>query len=142
MPNWVSVLGKWFPGKEYVVDSNAPKGHEIYEGPCRAATQELKEQNVEYLGEDYHMNVDLMTRARTLGFKDVDEYLATFHQYSPEKAKKDAEKRLEKDVIDHKLPSRKKAIKEMGGGYVQGDPKVQIYGDFAKAPGFESKIKD
>jgi hypothetical protein len=142
MPNWNSIQGKWYPAKEYVVDPKAPKGKEIYEGPCRAATQELKDAGVEHLGEDYHMNIDLMTRARTLGFKDIDEYLATFHQYKPEKAKKDLEVLAEKTVIDHKSIEKKKAHKEIGGGYITNDPKATIYGDFGTAPGLEGKIKE
>ena len=140
MPNWISGKGKWTPAKEYVVDPNAPKGKEIYEGPCRAATEILRQEGVEYLCEDFHMNIDLMQRARTLGFKDIDEYLSTFHNYDEKKADKEMKEKSEK-IVDHKNPIRKPAIKEVGGGYAQGQDKVQ-YGNFGTAPGFEGKIRE
>jgi len=129
MPSWISKGGKWYPREEYAVDPKKPKGQEVYEGPDREATKILKESGVEHLGQDYHMNPDLIRQARELGYKDVDTYLKEMFGYEPEKAAKKAAK-AQKDVVDHKPKAPKKAKRFASGGDSWANPKEGIKGDF------------
>lgn len=104
MPSWVSKGGVWEPAQERVVDPNAPKGKEIYEGPDRAAIEQLKAEGVTNLGQSFRLDPELQTRARQMGFKDVDEYLATYG-WDVEKAEADY-KRKKAVVNDHKEEGR------------------------------------
>jgi hypothetical protein len=100
MPSWISKGGVWEPALERVVDPNAPKGKEIYEGLDRAALEQLKEEGVTALGNHFRLDPELQTRARQMGFKDVDEYLKTYG-WDVKKADEDYQKK--KVVVnDHK----------------------------------------
>lgn len=104
MPTWISKGGVWEPALERVVDPNAPKGQEVYEGLDRAALDQLKEEGVTALGMHFRLDPELQTRARQMGFKDVDEYLKTYG-WDVKKAEEDYLKK--KAVVnDHKDPPR------------------------------------
>jgi hypothetical protein len=114
MPSFISKGGVWEPAQERVVDPNAPKGKEVYEGLDRAALDMLKNENVEHLGQDFRMDPELQTRARQMGFKSVDEYLKV-NGYDKEKA--EADYQAKKAVVnDHKDPKRKQAAIFPSGG--------------------------
>jgi hypothetical protein len=98
MPSWVSKGGVWEPALERVVDPNAAPGKEIYEGPDRAALEQLKEEGVTALGNHFRLDPELQTRARQMGFKDVDEYLKTYG-WDVKKADEDYQKK--KTVVNH-----------------------------------------
>ncbi len=142
MPRWISKFGKWYPAPEYVVDPRAPKGQEIYSGPDRAAKLELPE-GMDHLGEDYHLNPDLITRARTLGYKTVDKYLQEVYGFDKE-AQEQKLAEVEKEVNEHKPPKRGRPPKIEGGGVDTAGQGEDMYGGFGK-PGvaqIDSKMKD
>ena len=114
MPSWISKGGVWEPAQERVVDPNAPKGQEIYEGLDRAALEQLKTEGVTSLGQSFRLDPELQTRARQMGFKDVDEYLKTYG-WDAVKAEA-AYNAAKKVVVDHKDEVRKApAIFPSGG---------------------------
>lgn len=114
MPSWISNGGIWNPAKEYSVDPKAPKGKEIYEGPDRAAMQELAEQGVTHLGKNFRTDPEFIMRVRQSGFKDVDEYLSVIG-YDEKKAQAIYEKQLE-EVNSHTDTPKKAPIQDLGGG--------------------------
>ena len=114
MPSWISKGGVWEPALERVVDPNAAPGKEIYEGPDRAALEQLKEEGVTNLGTSFRLDPELQTRARQMGFKDVDQYLKV---YGWDLKKAEEAYLLVKDkVIDHKDEARKAAKVFPSGG--------------------------
>ena len=114
MPSWISKGGVWEPAQERVVDPNAPKGKEIYEGLDRAALEQLKEEGVTSLGNHFRMDPELQTRARQMGFKDVDEYLKTYG-WDVKKAD-EAYVKAKAEVVDHKDPKKKPMVILPSGG--------------------------
>lgn len=114
MPQWVSNGGQWSPAKEYAVNPKAPKGQEIYEGPDRAAMEELAANNVTHLGKNFKTDPEFIIRVRQLGFNSVDEYLKVIG-YDEAKAKALYEQQLAV-VNSHKDPEKKQPVNEVGGG--------------------------
>lgn len=127
MPSYVSVDGEFFPtkervalknlsGKVRVVDGKEVKPGEdyIYEGADRAALFELYKAGVEKFGIDFHHDAELLNRVKQLGFKNVNEY-AKAVGYDKEKIKKEVEQKIAK-VTMHELPTKVKAIEQLGGG--------------------------
>lgn len=135
MPTWVSKAGKWFPSKEFAVNPNYTKEDQeaglppVYEGPDRAALEILQQEGVQYLGQDFRMNPDLIRQSRELGFKTVDEYLEVMHGVKTEGIEKEADKKLQ-EINQHKNPSRKKSSKELAGGEDRSGKGQHKYGDF------------
>lgn len=134
MPTFVSN-GKWFPAKERVVDPNAEPGHEVYEGLDRAAVYDLKAQGVEFLGQDIKLNTELIIRAKQMGFKDINEYLAA-NGFDEAKAKADFDKKMA-IVNTHKNPEPKQASKFQGGGFDTSMQGRDAYGGFGSTPSVE-----
>jgi hypothetical protein len=114
MPNYNSIGGKWEPAKERVVLPNAEPGKEVYEGPDRAALEQMREQGVESFGQDFMLDPDLQIRARSLGFKTVKEYLNVYG-YDEKKSQEQFAKTRAR-VVDHKRPQPKPAVRIEGGG--------------------------
>jgi hypothetical protein len=114
MPSWVSKGGIWEPAQERVVDPNAPRGKEVYEGLDRAALEQLKEEGVNSLGQSFRLDPELQTRARQMGFKDVDEYLKTYG-WDIKKAEEDYLKK-KSQVNEHKEEVRRQAPVFRSGG--------------------------
>jgi hypothetical protein len=114
MPSWISKGGVWEPALERVVDPNAPKGQEIYEGKDRAALEQLKEEGVTNLGMHFRLDPELQTRARQMGFKNVDEYLKTYG-WDVVKANEDYEKK-KLVVEEHKDPKKVSPVIPRSGG--------------------------
>lgn len=130
MPNWISDRGIWHPMKEKVALKKKDGEPYIYEGPDRAALYELWRDKVEVLGQDFKHDPDLVARIRSLGFKDIEEYLHSIG-YDEEKAKKDFEARAVK-INKHELPDRIQAIEQMGGGIDTSGQGNDIPGGFGK----------
>ena len=131
MPNFVSKLGEWEARQERVVDPSAPQGQEIYEGPDRTAIAMLAEAGGK-IGTSYQFDSDLMTRARTLGFKTVDAYLKA---YGFDKAKAlAAYEQVKLQVVDHKnQPAKVLTSAALHGGGISvapGDTAANRHGDF------------
>ena len=114
MPTWISKGGVWEPAPEYAVDPKAPKGKEIYEGPDREAQKELQEQGDEHLGTNLP-HPDMLTLARQLGFKTVDEYLETMVP-GAKKRSEEAYSKAKGVVETHENPPKKKGINPPSGG--------------------------
>ena len=113
-PSWISKNGVWEPAQERVVDPNQPAGKEVYEGPDRAALDQLKEEGVEHLGTDFMLDPELQTRARQMGYKTVQEYLKVYG-WDKEKAEA-AYLKAKAVVVDHKDGVRTKAAIFPSGG--------------------------
>lgn len=127
MPSYISKEGVWEPAQERVVLPDAQKGQEIYEGPDRAATEELKAAGVDHFGQHYSMDSELVMRARQLGFKNVDEYLRMFN-YDRAKANEAYEK-AKAQVVTHRDPPKVTPIHPETGGTA----KLQGFGDHTEA---------
>lgn len=136
MPNWNSIGGKWFPAKEYAVNPHLTyEDHKkgvspVYEGPDRAALEELKQAGVEHLGKDYHLDPDLIRQSRELGYKSVDTFLREMYGVdAPELVKKQEESQANR-VVDHKNPPAKNPVREVGGGDDRSGKSPTQYGGF------------
>jgi len=133
MPSWVSKNGVWEPAQERVVDPNQPKGKEVYEGPDRAALDQLKSEGVEHLGTDFMLDPELQTRARQMGYKTVQEYLKVYG-WDKEKAEA-AYLKAKGVVVDHKDGVRTKpAVFPSGGDSVAPGAKDGRKGGFELPP--------
>ena len=121
MPSYKSDKGIWTPAKEDVyvnyADSkfkgNKGRKSHHYNGPDRAAMEQLKEANIDYMGEDVTRNTDNIMRAQQMGLK-VEEYLKLNEPLTPAQLKAEQDK---KDlVVDHSDPIPKKGVQPQGGG--------------------------
>jgi len=151
-PQYISKDGQWHPkmervalknnsdktiknpskeGSKYAGENIAPGEDYIYEGPDRASLFELFKEKVEKFGQDFHHDIELISRVKQLGYKDVDEY-AEVMGYDKEKV--EAEFKKNASVISkHELPKKVKAIKELGGGKdTAGD--AHMYGGYGDPP--------
>lgn len=142
MPSWISKAGKWFPAQEFHIDNTLTKEDveagksPVYKGPDRAAVELLQAEGVEFLGQDYHMNPDLIRMSRELNFKTVDEYLKVMFNFDPAESEKAQEEKAKK-VNEHKNPDPKKAIEELAGGRDEsgkGQHRKGGFGDPADVP--------
>lgn len=99
MPRYRSVGGKWYPVKEQYIDSNAEDTTKaVYIGPDRAASEVLKEQGAEFLGNDCRLEETTSIKARNVGCKDADEYLQRFKGVSIDEMEKKQKELLDKEV--------------------------------------------
>jgi len=138
MPTFISKEGKWFPAKERFVDVNAEAGKEVYEGPDRAAAFDLKQQGVEYLGNDFRLDTEVIVRAKQMGFKDITEYLQA---YGYDKKKADLAFEAKMAVVNsHKNPEAKPAGKFVGGGFDATGNGRDALGGFGEVPSVEDMV--
>jgi hypothetical protein len=114
MPNYVSKDGVWYPAKEKVGLVKKDGTPYVYSGEDRAALYELWQQKVETLGIDFRHDPDLLSRIKSLGFNDIDDYLKSIG-YDKEAVEKNFKKNAAV-VNKHELPARIAAIETMGGG--------------------------
>jgi hypothetical protein len=114
MPTWISKMGVWEPANEYVVDPSKPKGKEIYEGPDRAALEQLKEEGRESLGSNIP-HTDMLVLARQLGFDTVDEYLDKMVPGAKQRSA-EAYNKAKGIVETHADPMKKKGVEPPSGG--------------------------
>ena len=154
MSRWITdEKGLWHPGKEKVSLTNnsdkpiinpsatwsnyygqvvQPKEPYIYEGPDRAAMFDLFDAKVEHLGHNFFTDVDLIQRARQMGYKDVQEY-ATIMGYDEKKAKERFAKHGAA-VTMHELPKKVAATRILGGGTDFSGQGQDVRGDFGDPP--------
>ena len=130
MSQFISKDGVWYPAKEKVGLVKKDGTPYIYSGADRAALFELWQQKVETLGMDFRHDPDLLSRIRSLGFKDIDEYLATIG-YDEKKVEENFKKNASV-VNKHELPERIAAIETMGGGVDTSGQGNDISGGFGK----------
>lgn len=138
MPTFISREGKWVPAKERVVDPKAAEGHEVYEGPDRAAMWDLKSQGVEFLGNDFRLDPEVIVRARQMGFKDIKEYL-TAYGYDEKKAAAEFERKAA-IVNKHENPTPKVATRFVGGGFDATGNGRDAIGGFGEVPSVEDMV--
>lgn len=133
MPNYVSKDGIWHPAKEHAVLPHlAGTSKEVYDGPDRASLFELFKAKQESFGIDFRNDVELINRARQLGYKSVDEY-AKLMGYDAKKVEEEFEKKASKVTL-HELPERVAAIETMGGGKdLSGQNNKDYKGGFGEA---------
>lgn len=120
-PSWISRGGIWGPAKERAYDG---KKDEIYEGPDRAASEVLQEQNLEHLGMEVHNDPQVIELARQRGLT-VEQYLEI---NKPLENQVKAQQEAQEKVVDHKELPKKMGVKPRGGG-------VHISGGFGDIPG-------
>lgn len=137
MPHFVSVFGDWKAGKEKVY---LPDEERIYEGKDRAALQVL-EENGGSLGSHFKSSMDLVMRAKNLGFENVDEYLK-FAGYDEKKAQERFDKELNV-VHKHELPKRINPAKiERSGGDDTSGNGNHLKGEFKAPPINTPRMKE
>jgi hypothetical protein len=86
----------------------------LYKGPDREAMYMLKEQGVEYLGQDFEHDPEFLQKVRALNFASIKEYLE-FIGYNEGKDRNRFEG-LAKKVSIHELPSREAEDFILAGG--------------------------
>ena len=142
MPTFVSDKGVWHPAKEEIGLTNiSTKSFEykgktikpgqpfVYEGPDRAALQELGDQNVSTFGTDFRKDPEFRQSIRNQGFDNVDQYLKDMG-YDEEADTKKYKEKVSK-VKAHDIPKAVKEIKQMGGGKdYTGNKNNDIIGGF------------
>ena len=142
MPQYVSDGGVLHPAKEHAVLPHlSGTDKEIYDGPDRAAMEELaKAYGVDEkgfpkqttFGLPFQRDPDLINRAKQLGFVSVMEYaLAT--GYDPVAAKAEFEKKAAK--IEKYEPPKRQPARQIEGGGVDLSGQVETkYGGFGNPP--------
>lgn len=117
MPTFISRDGVWEPAKEKViVNKKVGKDQiepEIYEGPDRAATDELKTHGVKTFGMHYKQDNQLLMRAKQLGMT-LDEYIKA-NEPTEAEVQKDKETK-DKIVVTHQPQKKKPGLKTASGG--------------------------
>jgi len=152
-PKFTSKDGIWHPSKERVALKNhsnktivnpseegskyagekiAPGADYIYEGSDRAALFELFKDKVSEFGQNFHHDIELISRVKQLGYADVDEY-AKVMGYDKEKVEAEFNKNAS-IVNQHELPKKVAAIKELGGGVDTTGSGNDMAGDFGEPP--------
>lgn len=86
----------------------------LYRGPDREAMYMLKEQGVEFLGQDFEHDPDFLQKVRAMNFNSIKEYLE-FIGYNENKDKERFEGLAQK-VSVHELPSREDESFLLAGG--------------------------
>jgi len=142
MPQYVSDGGVWHPANEHAVLPHlSGTDKEIYDGPDRAAMEELaKAYGVDEkgfpkettFGMPFTMDPDLLNRAKQLGFKDAMD-LALASGYDPVKAKAEFAKKAAK-IEKYEPPKRQPAREIEGGGKDLSGQGLDKYGGFGTPP--------
>ena len=144
MPNYISKGGIFHPATEHAVLphlSGTP--NEVYDGPDRAALAELAEAHgvdaegkpkAITFGIDFKHDPDLINRARSLGFKDVNEYAKAMGYNDTKAEAKEKEELKAQVVVKHEPPKRGKLNKKLGGGTDTSGSGNDHYGDFGERP--------
>ena len=126
MSSYISKGGVLVPAKEHAVLPHlSGTENEVYDGPDRAAELELAEAHgvdangkpkQGYFGIYYKNDPDLINRARSLGYKNVEE-MATAMGYN-DTPEQELEKIKEKEKIVNKYeqPKRTQPNAKLGGG--------------------------
>ena len=135
MPSWVSKDGKCYPAQEHVALKDKDGKDFIYEGPDRAAKEELliidPSGETDHIGMDFRTDPDLIARSKQFNEKSVEDY-AKNRGYKPEKAEKDFEEKAS-EIKTHSLPDKKSGIQEAGGG-INTAGEGHLYGGFGEKP--------
>lgn len=142
MPQYVSNGGVWHPAKEHAVLPHlSGTDKEIYDGPDRAAMEELaKAFGVDEkgypkqttFGTPFEQDPDLINRARQMGYASVQEY-AKAVGYDAEKAKADFEAKAAK-IEKYEPPKRQPERQIEGGGKDFSGQGNDKYGGFGTPP--------
>lgn len=117
MPSFNSNMGIWEPAHENVVvrDKKTNKLN-IYDGPDRAATEDL-EKNGGKMGMEVSRDPEVIHRARQLNMT-TEQFLQLNKDVTPEETAK--AKAAKDKVITHEDPTPKPAVNSFSGGKVKG----------------------
>lgn len=137
MPSYISKDGKWSPAKEKVAIKNAKGEPEVYEGPDRAALEEIKAGNVE--SRPFWEDTEWVNRVRQLHNMSMEEYMKSVG-FDKKTSNEDFEKKM-KEVNLHKDPTRKPAGKFASGGKNTAGTSGHLEGDFGDLADAKSKVK-
>jgi hypothetical protein len=142
MPRFVSDGGVWHPAKEHAVLPHlSGTDKEIYDGPDRAAMEELaKAYGVDEngypkqttFGMPFNQDPDLINRAKQLGFVSVKKY-ADAVGYDAKKAREEFEAKASV-IIKHEPPKRSPGRQIDGGGKDLSGQGNDKYGGFGTPP--------
>ena len=127
MPSYNSKCGELYPAKEHVVLPHlSGTDKEVYDGPDRAAENELAvafgvdangKPKQKFFGIHFKNDPDIINRARSLGYKNVEEFASAMgYNDTPEQ---EAIKNKEKEKIVHNpnAPIKKsEGVQKLGGG--------------------------
>lgn len=137
MPRYVSKMGDWKPAKEKVAIVNSKGEPEVYEGPDRAALEEIKAGNVE--SKPFWLDTEWVNRVRQLHNMSMKEYMDSVG-FDEKTSNEEFEKKM-KEVNLHKDPVRKSATRFASGGKNTAGNSGHLEGDFGDLSDAKSKIK-
>jgi hypothetical protein len=145
MPNYVSKGGVFVPAHEHAVLPHlSGTDKEIYDGPDRAAQEELSiaggvdregKPIMKSFGINFRNDPDIINRARSLGFKDVNEFASAMgYNKTPEEEKAEIEAK-EKVIVNPNAPiKRGEAVNKLGGGNDTSGQGNDVYGGLGSNP--------
>ena len=149
-PSYISKGGVFVPAKEHAVLphlSGTP--NEVYDGPDRAAEEELAlahgvdekgKPKQGFFGIHYKNDPDTINRARSLGYKSVEEYASAMGYNDTPEQEAAAIKAKEQIVNKYEAPKRVEPIKKLGGGTDTTGQGNDIPGGFGSSgSGFEKR---
>ena len=145
MPTYNSKGGVFVPAKEHVVLPHlSGTANEVYDGPDRAAEAELAEAHgvdaagkpkQGHFGIHYKNDPDMINRARSLGYKNVEEFAQAMGYNETPEQEALAIKEKEKIVVNPNAPiKRNKANAKLGGGTDTSGQGNDIYGGLGNDP--------
>lgn len=143
MSTFVSDEGVWRPANEKVglvnksdkvIINNGkevqPGDPFVYEGPDRAAVEELEKEDEKTLGKDFRTDPEYLQATRNMGFNNPDEHLSQIG-YDKEKAKSKFREKA-KTTMAHEPPEKKEEVLAMGGGKDTSGEGQDIVGGFGE----------
>jgi hypothetical protein len=140
MPSYVSKGGIIVPAKEHAVLPHlSGTDKEIYDGPDRAAEEELAtahgvdangKPKVTFFGSHFRKDPDFINRVRQMGYKNIDDYLADIGYNEEEEIKKADLKAAE--IVVHKEPAKTPVVKTLGGGTDKSGQNKSYTGGFGE----------
>lgn len=137
MPKYVSRDGVWTPAKEKVAITNSKGEPEVYEGPDRAALDEIKAGNIE--SKPFWKDTEFIQRIRQVHNMSMEEYMKS-NGYDEKTSNEEFEKKL-KEVNIHADPPRKGGKRFQSGGRNTAGNSGHYEGDFGDLADAKGKVK-
>lgn len=132
MGSWISRDGVLKPATERVALYDKNGDPSIYEGPDRSAMEYLKEVGQESLGMHFSEDSEIIERAHEKK-KTIEEFTKQ-NIYTKEK-REAGFREAEAKKVNHKLPDRKPATKQKGGGSNTAGTGGDMDGGFSESNG-------
>jgi hypothetical protein len=133
MPTYNSKDGVWFAATERVALYDKNGDPHIYDGPCRAATEYLKEVGEETLGMHFSQDPEIIDRAHERRMS-IEQFCKT--SINTDEKREAAFKEAASKKVNHKLPERKPMTKagQSGGSNTAGGA-GSLEGGFTESQG-------